>query len=280
MRREFGAPRRLLRGAQRAVGALRQRRLRILAYHSVSESRGDPWAITPAAFESHLKELRRSGASFFTLMSGFRALGAGTLPARSVALTFDDGYVDFLARALPLLRDYAAPVTLHVPFGYVGGRSVWSATIDAPLLDWNGLDQAVSLGVELGAHGWTHCSFTGIESVQLAQELGQPLEVLRSRWGLTQAPLAYPFGHYGPREMEASRNAGYVCAVDYGGLWGNGRETHPFALARDAVETPADVGWLRRQLSGLQDVLRVLEALRAGGRSGRAEPASLRTGTG
>jgi peptidoglycan/xylan/chitin deacetylase (PgdA/CDA1 family) len=47
---------------------------------------------------------------------------AGRLPLRRDActITFDDGYADVHARALPILRELALPATVFVPTGYVG----------------------------------------------------------------------------------------------------------------------------------------------------------------
>ena len=51
---------------------------------------------------------------------------AGTLPARAVAVTFDDGYVDNLNVAVPLLNVHSIPATVFVAAGMIGtGREFW-----------------------------------------------------------------------------------------------------------------------------------------------------------
>jgi peptidoglycan/xylan/chitin deacetylase (PgdA/CDA1 family) len=88
-------------------------------YHSVSEKATREWgpwrhAISPATFEQQIAWLseHKSLVAFEDVVAYLR--GDKTLPENAVALTFDDGYKDFLNCALPILRRYDAPSTLYV----------------------------------------------------------------------------------------------------------------------------------------------------------------------
>lgn len=48
---------------------------------------------------------------------------AGTLPQRSVVVTFDDGYLDFKTNALPILERYQVPAVVFVTTGFVDGSA-------------------------------------------------------------------------------------------------------------------------------------------------------------
>jgi peptidoglycan/xylan/chitin deacetylase (PgdA/CDA1 family) len=95
----------------------RQQRLLILCYHGTSledEHQWRPWLyIEPKKLEQRLESLKRRHVSVLPLGEALQRLRAGTLPSRSVALTFDDGGYDFFRQAYPLLKQYGFPVTVY-----------------------------------------------------------------------------------------------------------------------------------------------------------------------
>ncbi len=98
--------------------------LRVLTYHRVAEPGAAPHlhpgliSATPTGFEEQVRFL----AAHYAVVSMEEALEAWTtqrqLPRRSVLLTFDDGYRDFVDVAWPVLKRYRLPVTLFVATAY------------------------------------------------------------------------------------------------------------------------------------------------------------------
>ena len=121
-RRVLGASSRfgLLNGVRDS--AWRQRRLLILCYHSISIDDEHEWSgtysMSPALLESRLRMLRDGRYNVLPLSEAVRRLYDGTLPPRSVALTFDDGMYDFRARAWPLLQQFGFPATVYLTTYY------------------------------------------------------------------------------------------------------------------------------------------------------------------
>lgn len=73
-------------------------------------------------------------------------LAAGTLEPDTVVVTFDDGYLDNLTYALPVLEKYGVPATIYVTTGYLeGSAKLWWYEIEHVIrssehirLEWRG----------------------------------------------------------------------------------------------------------------------------------------------
>jgi peptidoglycan/xylan/chitin deacetylase (PgdA/CDA1 family) len=148
----------LLRAVKRVGGfeylldsAWRRKRLLILCYHGVSLADEHEWNpglyLAPEELQSRLALLRDTRSAVLPLNEAVDRLYAGTLPKRSVVLTFDDGYVDFAERAYPLLRKFDMPATVYLTtlrcehprpiFRLICSYMLWKArgrTIDATTL--------------------------------------------------------------------------------------------------------------------------------------------------
>ena len=84
----------------------------------------DPWrlSVSPAHFSEHLQVLKRRG-TLLNIRDLAAALERRTTPRRFLAVTFDDGYVDNLRNARPLLERFDAPATVFVSSGLLGRES-------------------------------------------------------------------------------------------------------------------------------------------------------------
>jgi len=104
--------------------------LAVLIYHRVGLARDPLRARMPTVdeFRVQMRTLKR----FFrpvALADGLRRLRDGTLPARAVAVTFDDGYADNVHVALPVLHQEGVPATFFVATSYLDGGRMWNDTV-------------------------------------------------------------------------------------------------------------------------------------------------------
>jgi peptidoglycan/xylan/chitin deacetylase (PgdA/CDA1 family) len=108
----------------------RRGKLTILIFHRVLP-RPDPLfpEIPDAAgFEAQMRWVRE-WFSVMPLAAAVQALVAGRLPARALAITFDDGYADNEGLAASILRRLGLTATFFVATGYLGGGCMWNDRI-------------------------------------------------------------------------------------------------------------------------------------------------------
>jgi peptidoglycan/xylan/chitin deacetylase (PgdA/CDA1 family) len=107
----------------------------VLMYHSVApEIQG--WvfkhlSIHPDIFEDHIAALAASGYNSISLSDLFAYVSrARDLPPRSVALTFDDGYLDNWVFAFPILKKYGFKATIFVSTDFIDRRDLARQTLE------------------------------------------------------------------------------------------------------------------------------------------------------
>ena len=105
-----------------ADSSWRRRRLLILCYHGVSLQDEHEWNpelfVTRAFLRRRFEILRDKGYVVLPLDESLARCMNGTLPPRSVVMTFDDGLSDFAQLAAPLLVEFGFPATVYVTTYY------------------------------------------------------------------------------------------------------------------------------------------------------------------
>jgi peptidoglycan/xylan/chitin deacetylase (PgdA/CDA1 family) len=98
----------------------------VLGYHKIANVSNDFYevCVTPENFMQHLEVIRRDYYPI-TLTEMVSHLLKGTLPHKSVAVTFDDGYTDNLYNAKPLLERFDIPATVFISPGNLGQLFWW-----------------------------------------------------------------------------------------------------------------------------------------------------------
>lgn len=126
----------------------------ILGYHRITENADDVYStcVRPQNFAEQLSVLRKH-ANPIPLGALIQGLQEDTLPPRSVAVTFDDGYADNLYQAMPLLEQYEIPVTLFATTGYLGRRFWWDE-LTCLLLESPSLPAELFLEFASETHFW------------------------------------------------------------------------------------------------------------------------------
>ena len=106
------------------------RGLSILVYHRVLAHPDPlfPALVDTGRFGLQLDVLARC-FNVLPLPEALSRLRSGSLPTRAASITFDDGYADNEAIALPLLRARGLHATFFVAAGFLDGGRMWNDTV-------------------------------------------------------------------------------------------------------------------------------------------------------
>jgi len=140
----------MLRRALQVARSYVQPKALVLMYHRVAELESDIWnlAVTPTHFEQHLQILTQAGniLSVPELVDRFKR---NALQRRSLAITFDDGYLDNFTNAKPLLEQYQLPATFFIASGNIGkAQEFWWDELEAIFLLSEHLPRVCSLFIK------------------------------------------------------------------------------------------------------------------------------------
>ena len=183
-----------------AAAAGQTDQLPILMYHRIAPhttAAGRSYCVTPEAFEAQLRHLREQGYHTIELEDWAEAMRIRRpLPGRAVALTFDDGYQDFLTHAWPLLQRYGFSATVFLVTDAVGGWNHWDqgVTDRCPLMSWLEIRRLQEAGIAFGSHTAGHRPLTSLSVEEIVEQVARPRETLARQLKRPVSSIAYPYG--------------------------------------------------------------------------------------
>jgi peptidoglycan/xylan/chitin deacetylase (PgdA/CDA1 family) len=193
----------------------------VLMYHSVSLVPRGPLrdlAVPPWRLAEQLAALVGAGHRLVGLSAAADLVAAGGAE-RLVAVTFDDGYADFLHTALPVLADLGITATLYPAVGHLGGPATWlgrHAGAVGPLLSWAQVREVAAAGIEIGSHGLVHHPLDVLPAAQVRREVGESRDRLEQELGRLVRSFCYPHGYHNRRVRTVVAEAGHDTACEVG----------------------------------------------------------------
>lgn len=114
--------------------ALPTNRLSVLVYHRILDQPDPlyPFDVTASEFESHIEWIAKT-FNVISLTEASEHLRTGTLPPRSLCITFDDGYASVLTKAAPILGANRLPATVFICSSCLHGAVMWNDRIASGL---------------------------------------------------------------------------------------------------------------------------------------------------
>ena len=192
----------------------------ILTYHQIDEAppRGAPFrslVVSPISFARQMALLRLlgyRGLSMSELMPYLR----GERDGKVVGITFDDGYLNNLTHALPVLRRHGFSATCYAVSQCLGRTNEWDIELgvaQTALMDAEQLRQWVRAGQELGAHTRRHVRLTQLDASRSREEIARSREELELASGAPVRHFCYPYGQYRPEHVAMASEAGFESAT-------------------------------------------------------------------
>jgi peptidoglycan/xylan/chitin deacetylase (PgdA/CDA1 family) len=213
-----------------------ERGLRILYWHRIAASH-DQLAVHPTRFRREMELIHESGQRVVDLYS----LSKESLDTddNMLALTFDDGYQDFVDEVLPELQRRRWPATVFVVPWAVDGRVrfSWYRQEEHPrLLSWDEMRDIERTGlVHFEPHSLSHPYLPDETDESAWREIAGSKAAVEEKLHRPARLFCYPGGFFTHREIEMVERAGFAAA--YGCEYGaNRRTSNWYRLRRTIVD--------------------------------------------
>lgn len=192
----------------------------ILTYHQIADAPAKPAPyrslyVAPRDFARQMAWLKRLGYQGLSL-SALMPYLQGEKTGKVVGITFDDGYLNNLTHALPVLQQHGFSATCYFVSRRLGHSNDWDRAIgikQTRLMGQPQLREWVAGGQEAGAHTRTHPRLRGLDTTEAQREIaGSKLE-LEAVTGKPVQHFCYPFGEFDPQHVQMVQEAGYQTAT-------------------------------------------------------------------
>ena len=192
----------------------------VLMYHKVGAELTDPadqfLNVSALSFRRQMRVLARLGYRARPFGDILEALQRGqTLPRKTFAITFDDGYQCVGEAAVPILAEFDFPATVFVVSDCVGTTNRWDRDTGHPeisLMDWRKLGELQTLGWEIGGHSRTHPHLNGLTEAEAYAQIVDSKQATEARLGVDLRAFCYPYGHFNADTPALVSKAGFVGA--------------------------------------------------------------------
>jgi peptidoglycan/xylan/chitin deacetylase (PgdA/CDA1 family) len=192
----------------------------ILTYHQIAEAppKGAPYRslyVAPKDFARQMALLALLGYRGLS-MDDLQPYLRGERRGKVVGITFDDGYVNNLTHALPVLQRHGFTSTCYAVSQLLGKTNAWDISngiAQVPLMTDVQLQQWVAGGQRVGAHTRNHVHLPEVSVEQRSEEILLGRKELESSSASQVAHFCYPYGDFNAETVGNVEAAGFESAT-------------------------------------------------------------------
>ncbi len=153
---------------------------------------------------------------------------------KTIALTFDDGFLNFYEQAFPVLAEHDFAATVFLVTDFCGKSNDWQGNpLKLPrqkLLGWSDIKELSRHKIEFGAHTKTHPDLTRLGVEKAEAQIVESKKIIETALGKKVETFAYPYGRFDEQTKRiAAENFRAACSVRLGSAR---RTSDFFALER------------------------------------------------
>ena len=198
----------------------------ILVYHDLGNApASEPYPglyMSYPNFQAEMAWLHSQGYQAVTLDEVMSAwYHGGTLPAKPIVITFDNGYPPQVTEAPRVMSRYGWPGVLNE----ITEDHLTNAQIRSVL----------KLGWEVDSHSLTHPDLTTLDAAELQAQLVQSRQFLQRTFHIAVNSFCYPSSDYNATVIAAVKAAGYTNATTEAHAYAT--RADPYLLPRFEMET-------------------------------------------
>ena len=197
---------------------LNDKGLPILMYHSI-DTNIDPKTgklnelkVPKEVFREQMRYFKDNGFTTLTMSEAYDFFQNNKgIPAKSVLITFDDGYVDNYLNAYPVLKEFSFNATVFMITDLVDKDSAY--------LNSSQLKEMESNGIEIQNHTVNHLHLSTLSYNEQLKQIKDSKEFLEKLLNKKVDYIAYPYGDYNGDTLKIVKELGIKMGVLASGPW-------------------------------------------------------------
>lgn len=198
----------------------------ITLYHHISDTTPDSTSVPPQRFREQMEYLQEGGYHVMGLPELLEAMRQRhSVPDKTVAITFDDGYISIYDTAFPMLQEFGFPFTV-----FINTQPINDALNG--YMSWEQVREMSDAGVTIANHMVNHPYMINpvdgeddaTRVARLRDELLQAQEEIARHTGQDHRFMAYPYGEYDMPIKQMMADEGFMGLGQQSGAVGYGAD--------------------------------------------------------